>query len=87
MGKELILIVVVATVREIKPDGTTIENPTTRTVFLRLTIDDENKVESVEDLLVSYSFLNGNYPDLNMNIDNPVRVEAIVENESITRIY
>jgi len=87
VGKELILIIVVATVKEIKPDLTAIDNPTTRTVFLRLTIDDENKVESVEDLLVSYSFLNGNYPDLNMNIDNPVRVEAIVENESITRIY
>ena len=44
-------------------------------------------VVKVEDLAVCYSQQGDHYPNLGMKIDVPVRVEAMIENECITRIY
>jgi len=61
-----------------------------RTIFLMVDFNHEFRVQKVTDLRVCYEALgqsNGQYPDLNMDLDTPVRIEHIVENESISRIY
>ena len=58
-----------------------------RTKFLRIKYDKDMNVESIHDLMVCYSYEYDNYPDLNMDQDTPVKLEALVENECITRIY
>ena len=64
-------------------------SPKDRTIFLMVDFDHEFRVQKVTDLRVCYR--NGGddaqYPDLNMDLDNPVSIEHIVENESISRIY
>ena len=77
VGNEIYLVIVIAGFQE----------DTTRTIFLRLILNSEQNIERVEDLLVCYSFLNDKYPELNMDIDSPIRLEALVENETITRLY
>ena len=61
-----------------------------RTIFLLVDFDHEFKVSKVTDLRICYNAggVNyGQYPDLNMDLDNPVRMESIVENDMISRIY
>ena len=61
-----------------------------RTIFLMVDFDKEFKVSKVSDLRVCYSEGSpaaAQYPDLGMDLDNPVRIEHIIENESISRIY
>jgi hypothetical protein len=60
----------------------------TQTIFLNVRFDKDLNVELITDLMVSYDHLNQfRYPDLNMDLDMPVRVEGIVENECISRIF
>ena len=58
-----------------------------RTIFLMVDFNHELKVTKVTDLRVCYTASGTNYPDLNMDLDVPVSIEHIVENESISRIY
>lgn len=60
---------------------------TDRTIFLMVDFDENFEVKKVSDLRVCYKPSKENYPDLGMKLDVPVRVEGIVENESISRIY
>jgi len=58
-----------------------------RTIFLLVDFDHEFKVKKVTDLRVCYNTSGFQYPDLGMDIDTPVRMEHIVENERISRVY
>jgi len=58
-----------------------------RTIFLLVDFDHEFKVKKVTDLRVCYNTSGSQYPDLGMELDKPVRMEHIVENERISRIY
>ena len=58
-----------------------------RTIFLLVDFDHELNVKKVTDLRVCYTTSGYQYPDLNMDLDNPVRIEHIVENADISRIY
>ena len=58
-----------------------------RTIFLKVDFDSNFRVSKITDLLVCYNASEYQYPDLNMDIDNPVRMEVLIENESIQRIY
>ena len=61
-----------------------------RTIFLMVDFDKEFKVSKVSDLRVCYSEGSpaaAQYPDLGMDLDNPVRIEHIIENDCISRIY
>ena len=58
-----------------------------RTIFLMVDFDHEFKIKKVTDLRVCYNTSGYQYPDLNMDLDTPVRIENIVENDSISRIY
>ena len=75
-GNEMILIIVVR-------DYT----GTDRTVFLQLIYDEDMNVESVTDLGVCFSNQGDNYPDLGMQLDMPVRVVSLIENNCLKRIY
>ena len=86
-GNEMILIIVSRYEHYIKPNGSPGDKVADRTIFLRIRYDKDMNVESVHDLGVCYSYEYDNYPDLNMDLDTPVKVEALVENECITRIY
>jgi len=68
----------------VKPD--LVFSTRTQTIFLDVLFDKDLNVERIYDLHVSYDYLN-RYPDLNMDLDVPVRVEGIVENECISRIF
>jgi len=90
-GNELILIIVnessfirkaTSPFYQADPNGST-----NRTIFLRIVFDNNMNVVKVEDLAVCYSHQDDHYPNLGMKIDAPVRVEAMIENECITRIY
>jgi len=60
----------------------------TQTIFLNVRFDKDLNVELITDLMVCYDHLDQfRYPDLNMDLDMPVRVEGIVENECISRIF
>ena len=60
----------------------------TQTIFLNVQFDKDLNVELITDLMVCYDHLSGSkYPDLNMDMDMPVRTEGIVENECISRIF
>ena len=50
-----------------------------RTIFLMVDFDFEFRVKKVTDLRVCYSTSGVQYPDLNMDLDVPVRIEHIVE--------
>jgi len=58
-----------------------------RTIFLQVDFDSNFNVSKVTDLRVCYKFSDDNYPDLNMDLDRPIRIEYIIENENIQRIY
>jgi len=58
-----------------------------RTIFLLVDFDHEMKVKKVTDLRVCYNTSGFQYPDLGMDLDTPVRMEHIIENERISRIY
>tara|TARA_R100001594_G_scaffold33371_1_gene61901 strand:- start:2256 stop:8372 length:6117 start_codon:yes stop_codon:yes gene_type:complete len=64
-------------------------NRKTRTIFLDVVFDKDLNVISVTDLHVCYDFNRSDrgYPHLNMKMDMPVRVEGIIENECISRIF
>ncbi len=62
-------------------------NPTDRTIFLLVDFDHNFKVKKITDLMVCYTASGSNYPDLNMDLDVPIRMEHIVENDSISRVY
>ena len=61
-------------------------NPKDRTFFLLVDFNEDFLVTKVTDLRVCYN-LGWNYPDLGMKQDIPVRIEAMVENHCISRIY
>ena len=58
-----------------------------RTIFLKVDFDSNFAVTKVTDLRVCYNTEGYNYPNLNMELDVPVRVESIIENENTVRIY
>ena len=68
-----------------------------RTIFLMVDFNEDLEVTKVSDLRLCYNagygFAAGNkpgaqqYPDLGMDLDTPIRVEGLVENECISRIY
>ena len=60
-----------------------------RTAFFKVVFDADGEVEKVIDLRVAYiNTIDGNqFPNLNMNPLIKCRVEGIIENDSITRIY
>ena len=72
-------------------DGSSIENTEIdRTIFLLVDFDHEFKVKKVSDLRVCYNQGNpaqAQYPNLNMDLDTPIRMEHIVENDVISRVY
>ena len=89
-GNEIILILVANYKHKLTSSSATIPNPQNekeRTIFLRIVFDVDMNIKKVEDLAVCYSYENDNYPVLGMKIDQPVRVESMVENECIARIY
>ena len=60
----------------------------TETIFLDVKFNANLEVESVTDLYVCYDHQDvSRYPRLNMRLDHPVRVEGLIENECISRIY
>ena len=75
-GNEMILIIVVRD-----------DIGAHRTVFLQLKYDENMNVESVTDLGVCYSNQGDNYPDLGMELDMPVKVVSLIENNCLKRIY
>ena len=60
-----------------------------RTAFFKIVFDADNNVEKVIDLRVAYiNPTDGNqFPNLNMNPLIKCRVEGIIENDAISRIY
>ena len=58
-----------------------------RTIFLLVDFDHNFTVKRVTDLMVCFYASGSNYPDLNMDLDVPIRMEHIVENDSISRVY
>ena len=58
-----------------------------RTIFLKVQFDNDANVARVVDLRVCTETENSNYPDLGMDLDTPIRIEKIVENGCISRIY
>ena len=67
--------------------GAPVQNSVERTIFLVVDFDENFNVKKITDLRVSYDAEQWNYPDLNMKLDVPVRVEAIIENECLSRVY
>tara|TARA_R110002020_G_scaffold147512_1_gene322910 strand:- start:8744 stop:14533 length:5790 start_codon:yes stop_codon:yes gene_type:complete len=59
-----------------------------RTAFFKINFNAEGEVETVTDLRVAYIHDDGNrYPNLDMSPLIKCRVEGIIENDSISRIY
>lgn len=58
-----------------------------RTIFLLVDFDANFTVTKVTDLRVCYEAVGKEYPDLNMDIDRALRIEHIIENDNINRIY
>ncbi len=58
-----------------------------RTVFFLIDFDADGNVEKCTDLRVCYSALEDQWPNLNMDPLIKCRVEGIVENEAISRVY
>ena len=61
-----------------------------RTIFLLVDFNENLTVNKVSDLRVCYNAPGAGswqYPDLNMELDSPVRIEHIIENGCISRIY
>ena len=57
-----------------------------RTMFLMVDFDADGEFMSVKDLGVSYN-INIEYPDLNMDPLLSCKVEGIIENDCLTRVY
>jgi hypothetical protein len=58
-----------------------------RTVFFLIDFDADGNVEKCTDLRVCYSALGNQWPNLNMDPLIKCRVEGIIENEAISRVY
>ncbi len=59
-----------------------------RTVFYLIDFDDQGEVIKCTDLQIAYTAGGGNkYPNLNMDPLIKCRVEGIIENEGISRVY
>ena len=60
-----------------------------QTIFLDVRFDRNLRIEMVYDLMVCYDHVGANnrYPDLKMKVDTPIRMEGIIENECISRIF
>ena len=84
-----VIFIVVIPYDDNSQDATTGDTNKTRTIFLDVVFDKDLNVVSITDLHVCYDFnrASSGYPDLNMKMDLPVRVEGIVENECISRIF
>ena len=70
--------------------GTAIAATANRTIFLLVDFSKDFLVTKVTDLRVCYEGPNEDkfeYPDLGMELDGGVRIEAIIENSCISRIY
>ena len=76
-----------STVASGDPDYSEENTEIDRTIFLLVDFDHEMKVKKVTDLRVCYNTSGFQYPDLGMDLDTPVRMEHIIENERISRIY
>jgi hypothetical protein len=84
----VIFIIVIPKIRNLGPGDLFSQSQDTRTIFLDVEFDNNLNILSVTDLFVSYNHNNAShYPELNMLMNHPVRVEAIIENECISRIY
>ena len=84
----VIFIIVIPKTRNLGSGDLSSQSQDTRTIFLDVEFDNNLNVLSVTDLFVSYNHNNAShYPELNMLMNHPVRVEAIIENECISRIY
>ena len=82
-----ILLMIVGRFNYNRGDVTPFAEQKDRTIFLLVDFDHEMEVTKVTDLRVCYETSGSQYPDLNMDLDIPVRIEHIVENNSISRIY
>ena len=81
------LLIIVGRFEYNRGGGTPFVEEKDRTIFLMVDFDHEMKVTQVTDMRVCYGASGNQYPDLNMDLDVPVRVEHIVENDKISRIY
>ena len=86
------LLMIVARFDWDRGHGTPFASEKNRTIFLMVDFDENLKVEKVTDLRLCYNQDDGSgsvsqYPDLGMDLDNPVRIEHIIENDCISRIY
>ena len=60
----------------------------TQTIFLDVLFNKDLNVEKIYDLLICYNHeTSPKYPDLNMKMNMPLRVEGIIENECISRLF
>lgn len=84
---DTIFLIIVARFEYINDSGIISAEIANRTIFLSVKFNKDLKVTSVTDHAVCYSKEGGNYPDLNMDIDNQCRVEHMVENSCISRVY
>jgi hypothetical protein len=84
---DTIFLIIVARFEWANDDGTMVQEVANRTIFLSIKFNDELQVTKVIDHAICYSNEGGNYPDLNMDIDNQCRVEHMVENSCISRVY
>ena len=84
-----LLLVIVGVFEYTNIKTTIVSEQKNRTIFLLIDFDHEMRVQKVTDLRVCYNAQgsDGNYPDLNMDLDMPIKIEHIVENESISRVY
>jgi len=87
-ANQLFLIIVARF--EYKQDGgqnAAVLEPAERTIFLMVDFNEKLEVQRVLDYRYCYNAEGWNYPDLGMKIDQPVTVEAIVENNCLSRVY
>jgi len=81
------LLIIVGRFEYNRGGGTPFAETKDRTIFLLVDFNKDFEVTKVTDLRVCYSHDGGQYPDLGMKQDIPVRVETMIENHCISRIY
>lgn len=89
-AREMLLVLVARYeyMRNDRLDPTDITEEThDRTIFLKVKFNSDFTLDKVIDLRVCQSTEHGNYPDLGMDLDTPIRIEKIVENGCISRVY
>ena len=84
--KNQLLLIVCGYLGYDTPKGSQDENDF-RTVFFLIDFDADGNVEKCTDLRVCYTALGNQWPNLNMDPLIKCRVEGIIENEAISRVY